>query len=170
MDTFECILTKFEVREFSEKHVSSEIRKKILEAAQSTGSGLNTQHWRFIIIENMEQLKKLADDSISGKWVNGANFAIIILTNPKYGFHLIDAGRVLQNMQLAAWNCGIGSGIYTKINESKLKSEFGIPDEMNPSVIIGFGHPAKYSKNKKKNRLPMDKLVHHEKYDESISS
>ncbi|MGC2427729.1 MAG: hypothetical protein WA421_11895, partial [Nitrososphaeraceae archaeon] len=25
-------------------------------------------------------------------------------------FHLIDAGRVLQNMQLAAWNHGIGSG------------------------------------------------------------
>ena len=23
----------------------------------------------------------------SGSWVGGANFAIIILTNPKYGFH-----------------------------------------------------------------------------------
>jgi nitroreductase len=36
-------------------------------------------------------------------------------------FHLIDAGRVLQNMQLAAWNHGIGSGLFTGIREEKLK-------------------------------------------------
>ncbi len=164
MDAFECISTKFEVREFSGKQVPSEIRMKILEAARSTGSGLNTQHWRFIIIEDKERLKKLADDSMSGKWVIDANFAIIILTNPKYSFHLIDAGRVLQNMQMAAWNYGIGSGLYTKINESKLKNDFGILNELNPSVIMGFGYPAKNFKNKTKDRLPMDKLVYHEKY------
>lgn len=164
MDTFECISTKFEVREFKEKQVSPEIRMKILEAARLTGSGLNTQHWRFILVEDKERLKKLADDSMSGKWVTDANFAIIILTNPKYSFHLIDTGRVLQNMQLAAWNYGIGSGLYTKINESKLKSDFGIPNELNPSVILGFGYPAKDFKNKTKDRLPIDKLVYQEKF------
>ncbi len=164
MDTFECISTKFEVREFNEKQVPSEIKMKILEAARLTGSGLNTQHWRFIIIEDKERIKKLAEDSMSGKWVIDANFAIIILTNPKYSFHLIDAGRVLQNMQMAAWNYGIGSGLYTKINESKLKSDFGIPNELTPSVIMGFGYPAKNFKNKTKDRLPIDKLVYHEKY------
>lgn len=166
MDTFECIATKFEVREFSEKPVPSENRLKILEAARSTGSGLNTQHWRFIIIENKEHLKKLADDRMSGKWILDANFAIIILTNPKYNFHLIDAGRVLQNMQMAAWNYGIGSGLYTKIDESKLKSDFGIPNELNPSVILGFGYPAKNFKSKTKNRLPIYELVCYEKYGE----
>jgi nitroreductase len=164
MDTFECISTKFEVREFNKKQVPSEIKMKILEAARSTGSGLNTQHWRFIVIEDKERLKKLAEDSMSGKWVIEANFAIIILTNPKYSFHLIDAGRVLQNMQMAAWNYGIGSGLYTKINESKLKSNFGIPNELIPSVIMGFGYPEKTSKNKTKDRLPIDKLVYYEKY------
>jgi nitroreductase len=164
MDTFECISTKFEVREFKKKQVPSEIKMKILEAARSTGSGLNTQHWRFIVIEDKERLKKLAEDSMSGKWVIEANFAIIILTNPKYSFHLIDAGRVLQNMQMAAWNYGIGSGLYTKINESKLKSDFGIPNELIPSVIMGFGYPEKNFKNKTKDRLPIDKLVYYEKY------
>jgi nitroreductase len=164
MDTFECISTKFEVREFNEKQVPSEIKMKILEAARLTGSGLNTQHWRFIVIEDKERLKKLAYDSISGKWVIDANFAIIILTNPKYSFHLIDAGRVLQNMQMTAWNYGVGSGLYTKIDESKLKSDFGIPNDLTPSVIMGFGYPAKNFKNKTKDRLPIDKLVYHEKY------
>ena len=39
---------------------------KILEAARSTGTGLNTQHWRFILVENKENLKLLAKDSF--KW------------------------------------------------------------------------------------------------------
>ena len=33
MDTFECIRTKIEVREFSTKNVPSELRLKVLEAA-----------------------------------------------------------------------------------------------------------------------------------------
>src|SRR6476661_835867 len=164
VDTFECILSKFEVREFYEKAISREIKLKILEAARSTGTGLNTQHWRFILVENKENLKILANDSLSGKWIEKSNFAIIVLTNPKYNFHLIDAGRVLQNMQMAAWNYGVGSGLYTKIDESKLKSDFGIPNDLTPSVIMGFGYPAKNFKNKTKDRLPIDKLVYHEKY------
>ena len=99
MDAFECIATKLDVREFSMRDVALEIRSKILEAARLTGTGMNTQHWRFILVERKDNLKKLAEDSTSGSWVASANFAIIVLTNPKYGFHLIDAGRVLQNMQ-----------------------------------------------------------------------
>ena len=95
MDTFECIRTKIEVREFSTKNVPSELRLKVLEAARLTGTGLNTQHWRFILVDDKQHLEKLAEDSTSGKWVAGANFSVIVLTNPKYNFHLIDAGRVL---------------------------------------------------------------------------
>jgi nitroreductase len=167
MDAFECIRTKLEVREFGTQDVSSEIRLKVLEAARLTGTGMNTQHWRFILVENKDDLKKLADDSTSGGWVAGANFAIIVLTNPKYGFHLIDAGRVLQNMQLAAWNHRVGSGLFTAIREEKLRSDFGIPKELSPSVIIGFGYPANKLTGMRKNRLPLHELVYYEKYDES---
>ena len=164
MDTFECITTKLEVREFSEQNVSSDIRSKILEAARLTGTGMNTQHWRFILIEKKENLKRLADDSTSGSWVAGANFAIIILTNPKYGFHMIDAGRVLQNMQLAAWNYGVGSGLFTGIKQEQLKSDFGIPNELSLTVIAGFGYPARKLVGKRKNRLSLNELVYYEKY------
>jgi nitroreductase len=164
MDTFECITTKLEVREFSQKDVSSDIRLKILEAARLTGTGMNTQHWRFISIDKEENLKRLADDSTSGSWVAGANFAIIILTNPRYGFHMIDAGRVLQNMQLAAWNYGVGSGLFTGIKQEQLKSDFGIPNELSPTVIAGFGYPAKKLMGKRKNRLSLHELVYYEKY------
>jgi len=167
MDAFKCIATKLEVREFSTQDISSEIRSKILEAARLTGTGMNTQHWRFILVEKKDNLKKLAEDSTSGSWVAGANFAVIVLTNPKYGFHLIDAGRVLQNMQLTAWNEGVGSGLFTGIREEKIRNDFQIPNELTPSVIIGFGYPVSKLTGKKKNRLPVYELVYYEKYGNS---
>jgi nitroreductase len=167
MDAFQCIATKLEVREFNTQEVPSEIRSKILEAARLTGTGMNTQHWRFIMVEKKDNLKKLAEDSTSGSWVAGANFAVIVLTNPQYGFHLIDTGRVLQNMQLTAWNQEVGSGLFTGIREEKLREDFAIPKELSPSVIIGFGYPAKELTGKRKNRLPIDELVYNEKYGNS---
>ena len=167
MDAFECIATKLEVREFSTQKVPSEIRSKILEAARLTGTGMNTQHWRFIMVEKKDNLKKLAEDSTSGSWVAGANFAVIVLSNPQYGFHLIDTGRVLQNMQLTAWNQGVGSGLFTGIREDKLRGDFAIPKELSPSVTIGFGYPARKLTGKKKNRLPIHELVYYEKYGNS---
>lgn len=167
MDVFECIATKLEVREFSTQEVPSEIRSKILEAARLTGTGMNTQHWRFIMVEKKDNLKKLAEDSTSGSWVAGANFAVIVLTNPQYGFHLIDTGRVLQNMQLTAWNQGVGSGLFTGIREEKLRGDFAIPKQLSPSVIIGFGYPARKLTGKRKNRLPIHELVYYEKYGNS---
>ena len=78
MDAFECIATKLDIREFSPNEVPREIKINVLEAARLTGTGLNTQHWRFILIEDEENLKKLAKDSTSGNWVAGCNFATVI--------------------------------------------------------------------------------------------
>jgi nitroreductase len=147
MDTFESIATKLEVREFSPQDIPSDIRLKVLEAARLTGTGLNTQHWRFILVENKDNLKKLAEDSTSGGWVAGANFAIIVLTNPKYG-----------------------SGLFTGISEEKLRNDFVIPKELSPTVIVGFGYPARKLTGKRKNRLPLDELVYYEKYGNSKDS
>ena len=164
LDAFECIATKLDIREFSLQDISAEVKSKILEAARLTGSGLNTQHWRFIVVEEKKNLKKLAEDSTSGGWVLGANFAVIVLTNPKHKFHMIDSGRVVQNMQLAAWNYGIASGLFTGVQDDKLRVDFNIPNDLNPTIIAGFGFPAKETVGKRKNRLPLDELVSFEKY------
>ena len=164
MDAYECIITKIDIREYSGQYVPLEIRQKILEAARSTGTGLNTQHWKFIVVEKKDNLNKLSEDSTSGRWIAGANFAIIVLTNPKYKFHLIDAGRVLQNMQLTAWNYRIGSGLFTGIIEEKLRGDFKIPKDMHISTIIGFGYPVRLFTGKRKNRKPLDQFVSYENY------
>src|ERR687898_203772 len=134
MDTFDCIATKLDIREYSKQKVPIEIREKVLEAARLTGTGLNTQHWRFIVVEDKGNLNKLAEDSTSGKWVSNANFAV-------------------------------GSGLFTGIREQNFREDFNIPESMNITIVVGFGYPAKKNlTGKRKNRLPINELVHYEIY------
>jgi nitroreductase len=163
MDAYACIATKLEIREFSPKNVPADVKLKILEAARLTASGMNAQHWRFILVQGPDQLKRLAEDSTTGSWVENSNFAVIVLTNPKYPFHLIDAGRVVQDMQLAAWNFGVASRVYTGVKDESIRADFNIPGEMNPSIIAGFGYPVKRIIGRK-NRKPLSEIVFLGKY------
>jgi nitroreductase len=169
MDTFDCIATKLDVREFDKKTVPAEVRLKILEAARLTGSGNNKQHWRFILVHTTASLKTLAEDSTSGSWVRNANFAVIVLTEERYGFHLIDAGRAAQDMMLTAWNSGVVSCIYTGVSAEKLRKDFLIPKELKPSVVVGFGYPAKKLKGKK-DRKPISEIAFLEKFGEKLDN
>ncbi len=144
------------------------MKLKVLEAARLTGSGLNRQHWRFVLVQDRDSVKTLASDSSSGGWVGKADFAVIVLTNPKLGFAKIDAGRAAQDMQLAAWNFGIVSCIYTGIDEERLRKDFAIPSNLEPTLVVGFGYPARKITGKKKNRKPMKEIAYVDKYGSSL--
>lgn len=169
MDAYTCIATKLDISEFSSKNVPAGVKLKILEAARLTASGMNVQHWRFILVQGPDQLKRLAKDSSTGAWVEGSNFAVIVLTNPRYPFHLIDAGRVAQDMQLAAWDFGVASRVYTGVKDEPIRRDFNIPSELNPSIIVGFGYPAKKITGKK-NRKPLNEIVFLGKYGNRFDS
>src|SRR5260370_4081266 len=150
METYKTILTKLDIRQYDSKKVPAEVKLKVLEAARVTGTGMTRQEWRFIVIQEKEMIKKLAEDSASGGWVAGANFAVIVLSDPTLGFHGIDAGRAVQNMELAAWDQGVISGIYTGIKDEKMRKDFAIPSSLKPVVVVGFGYPVKKIVGKKK--------------------
>lgn len=159
MDAYECVATKLDVREFDSRDVPADVKLKVLEAGRLTGSGINNQHWRFILVQGRDHLKSLAEDSTTGGWIAQANFAVIVLTNPKFGFHVLDAGRAAQDMQIAAWNFGVISCLFTGLNLEALQRDFGIPNNLNVSVVVGFGYPARKVIGKRKNRKPLSDLT-----------
>ncbi|MEM1942718.1 MAG: nitroreductase family protein [Candidatus Caldarchaeum sp.] len=160
MDVLEAIRTKLELKEYDARAVPKEVVKEIFEAARLSPSGLNSQHWRFIYVDAPEDLKTLAEISLSGKWVSGCSFAVIVLTSPKYPWHLLDAGRVITYMQLAAWNRGVGSRIYTGYDEKAMRMKFGIPSDYHIACVVGFGYPRRKVLGRK-NRQPVESLVFH---------
>lgn len=143
MDVYELVRTKLDTRDFSPKQVPDNIKLKVLEAARFTQSGNNSQHWRFILLDKKDELAKLAEDSLYGKWVRNANFAIIVLTDPSLGYHKIDAGRAVQSMQLTAWGEGVASGVFVGVKDQELRKDFGIPANLAPTITVGFGYPAR---------------------------
>ncbi len=168
MDAFQCVTSKLDVRDFESKSVPAEVKTRILEAARATGSGSNSQHWRFIVVQDRANLNKLAGDSTSGKWIERADFAIIVLTKPEFGFHLIDAGRVVQDMQVAAWNFGVASCVFTGMNRSALHRDFGVPGDLTASIVVGFGYPSRKILGRKA-RKSIEELVFAERYGAPIS-
>ena len=164
LGTYEIVVSKLDIRQFKDIDISNEIRLKILESARQVGTGLNSQHLRFILIDSKDMLQLLAEDSTSGGWVSGANFAIMILTNSDYGFKMLDAGRALQNMQLVAWSEGVGSGLFTGIRDEKMRTDFNIPEDLDIAVIVGFGYPSRKLTGMKKNRMSMNNILYHQRY------
>ncbi len=167
MDVYETVTSKLDVREFSSKKLPTDIKYKILEAARLTQSGENSQHWRFILVQDPENLRIMANDSIYGKWVDKANFAIIVLTDPQFNFHKIDAGRVVQTMQIAAWGFGIASCVFNGVKEDEFRRDFNIPKNLDPTIIVGFGYPVKKILGKK-NRKPLSEIAFLERYGSSL--
>ena len=56
METLQAIHTRASVREFSDKSVSEDIIKKILEAAIRAPSGGNMQSWRFVVVTDRSKM------------------------------------------------------------------------------------------------------------------
>jgi nitroreductase len=168
MDAYEGVITKLDYRRYSDQPVSDETKRKVLQAARRSATGKNTQHWRFIVVEEPERLERLAAISLTGKWVAGANFAVIVLTDPAHGFHAIDAGRVAEDMQIAAWNDGVVSCVYTGMQYGDMRAEFGIPESLDSTIVVGFGHPLGKVTGRKKRRVPLGELASSETFGEPL--
>jgi nitroreductase len=66
-------------------------------------------------------------------------------------------------MQLAAWDQGVASGLYTGVKQDQMKKDFGIPDNLKATIVVGFGYPAKNIQGKK-NRMPLSELAFLDKF------
>lgn len=163
MNVTEAVATKLDIREFSDKPVPAAVKRAVLEAARLTASSRNTQHWRFILVQDPANLNTLASDSISGAWVKGSNFAVIVNIDPQVPGSTIDAGRVVQDMQLAAWDQGVASGVFTRMKPEDVRRDFGIPDNLDPAIVVGLGYPRKKILGRK-NRKPLSEVAYLERY------
>src|SRR5437879_11990873 len=107
MDTYKVIMSKLDIRQFDSKKVAAEVKSKVLEAARASGTGNNKQEWRFILVQEKEMLKRVGEDSTSRGWVAGGAVAGGGVSDPSFGFHVLDAGRAGPQVGLAACPRGV---------------------------------------------------------------
>lgn len=158
MDVIEAVETRIEIKEYSDEPVDNETKREILNAGRLAPSGRNLQHWRFVLVDEADDLTELANASPSGTWVADADFAIAICTDPSYSYHEIDAGRAVTHMQLVAWERDVGSRIYT-VDDLTAYDVLGIPDEYHLTLVAGFGYPRQEVQGRK-DRDPLEEVAY----------
>lgn len=157
MDVMEAVETRLDLREFADDAVDADTKRAVLEAGRLAPSGQNLQHWRFVLLDAGADLERLGELSPTGGWVAGADFAVVVCTDPSYDFHEIDAGRALTHMQLAAWERGVGSRIYT-VDQDDVREFLELPDDYALTAVVGFGYPTREIRGQK-DRKPLDEVA-----------
>jgi nitroreductase len=166
LDTFTCIRTRREIRDYlDDKSVSDEDLLKILEAGRVAPSSKNSQPWQFVVIKDKETLTRIASLTPTGSHIAKASLAIAVLMD---GAKLpeIDGTRAVQNMVLEAWDLGIGSCWVTNFYEDAVKDILGAPQRMKMVTVIPFGYPKEPRTTRKKMRKALEEIVSYEKLGE----
>lgn len=143
------IISRLEVREFSDEPVSEELILKVVEAGRLAPSAYNRQPWKFVVVRDKERLKKLGELCTSGPYVKDAAFAIVVFVDPENPFHVIDGTRAIQTMMLAGWTLGLGSCWVTGVEREKAAELLKAPKSLYLLAVVPFGHPKKKLKGKK---------------------
>lgn len=164
MDAFDCIRKRRDIRSYIKKDVPGDVIMKVVEAGRLAPSAMNLQPWHFVVIKNKETLKELGKFCTSGRFIVGASFAVVVVTDPSNKWHEIDGTRAVQNMSLAAWNEGVGTCWIGAIEREKVKDTLGIPRNLHILTILPFGYPEEFTVRRKKIRKSSEELVHWERF------
>lgn len=77
----DLIKSRKSVRKYSDKHISDEDLRKILEAGQLAPSWMNVQSWKFILIKSQENKDLLSELSIGQAHVKNADALIVCIAD-----------------------------------------------------------------------------------------
>lgn len=163
-DALKAIRHVRQSRGYTNEAVDPAALDEILEVARWSGSSSNSQPWRFIVVDDKEILRQLAD--IRLPWVATAPVAIaIVLDGDKKISEAYDEGRVTERIMIAAKLLGLGAAVAwygDKDQQAQAKAILGIPDDSTARSMVTIGHPAPSSQRSSNGgRKPLDELVSH---------
>ena len=159
MDFLDLVRKRRSVRRYSDRPVSREDLLKCLEAARLAPSACNSQSWHFIVIDEPELKRRVAERIFSGlygmnKFAQEAPVLVAVVSEKEkflasFGgqvrdtsYCLVDVGIACEHLILQAQELGIGSCWIGWFDEKALKKEMGIPSGKKIDIVISLGYPA----------------------------
>lgn len=169
---YQNILERTSVRRYDSRQVPDQLKEALLHAAMSAPSGVNRQPWEFIVIDDPELLRRLADSLPYAKMAAKAPMAIVVCGNPERFLDGDDStlweqdlSAASENILLAAHALGLGA-VWTCLyphpdRMESVRKILNFPAEIIPFNLIPVGYPLV-------NQKPMNKWipdrVHHNKW------
>jgi nitroreductase len=146
MDPLRPIRRVSQVRKFTDEAISDDVVLQLLELARWTGSAMNSQPWKFIVVRDRETLRKIASLRPPIGWVAAVPVALAIVNDGAHPmFEAYDDGRLTERLLTGATLLGYGGGVAwfgEPAHESKAKGVLGIPESLSARQIVAIGRPA----------------------------
>jgi nitroreductase len=147
MSAWDAIRTKRMVRVFADRPLDAAHLERILDAGRHAASSKNSQRWDFIVCRERAHLAELA---AVGPWAGhlaGAAVGVALVTPDPHEDGaplsiLFDLGQAAANMQLAAWELGVGSVPATVYDHDLARRLLGYPADRYCEYLLSFGYPA----------------------------
>ena len=168
MDVNDAVRSRLTVREYKPDPVPDEVVHKLLEAGRLSPSSQNLQPWHFVVVRNGETIRRLGELAAQGPFIGDAPMALVIVTDDTPRAQL-DAGRALQQMELVAWEEGMGTcfvGIRQAEQSQAIKALLGIPDHLVLLTILPFGYRKNVNMGRlgRRNRRSLADVAHVERF------
>jgi nitroreductase len=138
VDTYQAVASKRDWRSYADRPVPDDVQRRILDAGRLSGSGVNRQPWRFVVVAG-DAKSRVAETVFASQNVSTCAFAVALATEG--GKWALDVGRALQNMMLVAWNEGVVSCPNGMPDEAAAAAVLGLDDDWLPVNIPSFGYP-----------------------------
>jgi nitroreductase len=143
MQMIELVRTLRAVRRFAAQPIPDAVLQDLLEVARWTGSAKNTQPWELVVVTDRELLVQLARFGQYAEHLADAPLALALVMH--HAAQAFDAGRLAQNIMVAAWAHGVGSciaSLFPDENERQAKALLEVPTERSLQTAISLGYPA----------------------------
>ncbi|MCX7683609.1 MAG: nitroreductase family protein [Anaerolineae bacterium] len=144
----QTIFARRSIRKYTDRPVSKEDIRTLLEAAMAAPSASNRKPWRFIVVTERRTLDALAEAHPYGKMLYEAPLCISVcgdLTEMEQ-FWVQDCSAATENLLLAATALGLGAvwlGVYPNQERvAAVRAILGLPETVTPLNLISIGYPA----------------------------
>ena len=138
--------------------VPDDVLNELLELVRWTGSSRNTQPWRFIVIRDKEQLRRVSQLRTPINWVADAPLAIaLVLDGENPLSEAFDEGRVTERLLIGASLLGLGGGTAwfgDDAQQAEGKRVLGIPQERFARSVVVIGYPTTLKDHRPNANIP----------------
>ncbi len=165
MTPYEAIITKRDLRMYTDAPIPDDVMHRILQAGRMAGSAKNMEANRLIVVIDQSVKDALAASGDFASWI-GSAAAIVGFAAPADQMRLFDVGRQAQNMMIAAHAEGVGSCPITLNHADRTRAAVGLPDDWQMPMVITLGYPvADHPESPlKRPRVSLDELVRTNRY------
>ncbi len=124
--------------------------RSVLSAARLAPSQQNLQPWRFVVVQDDERKRLLAQASPRGKLIAEAPAVIVafaveedipVTIGGYISAYPLDVAVAVDHLQLAATAEGLGTNWIIEFNEVKVRSVLHVPEGIHPIAVIPIGYP-----------------------------